>query len=263
MDLIIEGKKAHAATGGRKSKPGEPTVIFIHGAGMDRTAWQLQSRNVAHNGCRVFAVDLPGHGRSEGPALKSISEMCDWIALFMDHLETGPATIIGHSMGALIALEMAARNPSKLTKIMLIGVAESMPVHPDLLSAAKANQSLGPELIVFWGLNKISQIGGHRQPGFWVHGASKILLTLSKSGTLGNDLAASDAYQNALKAAGKISCPTKLILSADDKMTPVKSGLALGKLIADAHIDIISNCGHMIMLERPEEVYKSMKGFVF
>ena len=71
MEIIIEGKKSHAATGGRKGKDDEPAVIFIHGAGMDRTAWQLQTRNVAHNGCRVFAVDLPGHGRSEGPHSKA------------------------------------------------------------------------------------------------------------------------------------------------------------------------------------------------
>ena len=263
MDIEIQGKQAHAATGGCRENAGEPAVVFVHGAGMNRTAWQLQARNVAHNGRRVFAVDLPGHGRSQGPPLRSITEMADWLALFMEASETGPATIIGHSMGALVALEVAARHHSNLTKLLLIGVAENMPVHPDLLAAANANQPLGPKLIVFWGLGSASQIGGHLQPGFWVHGASETLLKSSKLGVLGNDLTASNSYQDSLKAAAKISCPVKLILSADDKMTAVKSGVALGKAISNASIDIISNCGHMIMLERPEEVYKSMKDFVF
>ena len=166
-------------------------------------------------------------------------------------------------MGALIALEIAARHPLKVNKLVLIGVAEKMPVHADLLAAAKANQPLGPELVVFWGLGNNSLIGGHRQPGLWVQGASKTLLMLSKSGVLGNDLAASNSYQGGLGAAKKISCPVKLILSANDKMTPLKSGVKLGQAIADASIDIIPNCGHMIMLESSEEVYQSMKGFVF
>ena len=96
-----------------------------------------------------------------------------------------------------------------------------------------------------------------------MHGASEMLLKSSKLGVLGNDLAASNFYHDGLKAASKISCPVKLILSAEDKMTPVKGGVTLGNAFPDASIDVISNCGHMIMLERSEEVYKSMKGFVF
>ena len=166
-------------------------------------------------------------------------------------------------MGALIALEGAAQHPLKVKKLALIGVAEKMPVHPDLLAAAEANQPLGRELVVFWGLGKESQVGGHQQPGLWVQGASLTLLKLSKSGVLGNDLAASNSYQNGLKAAENISCPVKLILSENDKMTPLKSGLALAETIADVKIDIIPNCGHMIMLEESEAVYKLLKGFVF
>ena len=86
---------------------------------------------------------------------------------------------------------------------------------------------------------------------------------LSKSGCLVNYLDSSNSYQDGLKAAKKISCPVKLILSANDKMTPLKSGVKLGEAIADVSIDIIPNCGHMIMLESSEEVYQSMKGFVF
>ena len=263
MDIEVEGKLAHAATGGRQGNANEPAVVFIHGAGMDHTAWQLQARNVAHNGRRVFAVDLPGHGRSQGSALKSIAKMADWVAQFMNASGIGPATIIGHSMGALVALEIGARHSSQVNNLLLIGVAETMPVHPDLLAAAEANQPLGPELIVFWGLSSEAQIGGHLQPGLWVHGASEILLKSSKSGVLGNDLAASNKYQDGLDAAKTISCPAKLILGADDKMTPVKKGVALSDVMVEVSIDIIPNCGHMIMLERPEEVYKSMKDFVF
>ena len=263
MYLHANDRKIFAYTGARSHQEGLESVVFVHGTGMDHTVWLLPARYFSHHQFNVLATALPGHGRSEGPPLKSITDMADWIALFMEASETATATLIGHSMGSLIALEVAARHSSKVEKLALIGVAEKMPVHPDLLAAAKANLPLGRELVVFWGLGKESQIGGHRQPGLWVQGASITLLKLSKSGVLGNDLAASNAYKNGLIAAEKISCPVKLILSENDKMTPLKSGIELGRAIADASVDVIPNCGHMIMLESSEEVYKSMKGFVF
>ena len=79
MELRVDGKRVFAATGGRAFDPSPPVVIFIHGAGFDHTAWQLQARYFAHHGRAVLALDLPGHGRSEGPVLGSIDESVDWL----------------------------------------------------------------------------------------------------------------------------------------------------------------------------------------
>ena len=84
MDVTVCDKSVHTATGSRVNAPTEPAVILVHGAGLDRTIWQMQTRNIAFLGRRVYAVDLPGHGRSEGPVLESVPEMADWLITFMD-----------------------------------------------------------------------------------------------------------------------------------------------------------------------------------
>ena len=72
MEFTVEDRAVYAATGGRPFDDKLPTVVFVHGAGLDHTVWALQTRYFAHHGRGVLALDLPGHGRSEGPLLDSI-----------------------------------------------------------------------------------------------------------------------------------------------------------------------------------------------
>ena len=231
MYVLVEEKKACFASGGRIRNKKEPAVIFIHGAGMDRTVWQLQTRNIAYMGRQVFALDLPGHGRSQGPALSSIEKMADWVIHFMETVKLKRAKFIGHSMGALVALEISSRYPQKVDKVCLMGVASKMPVHRDLLEAAKNNLSLASELIVSWGLGDNAQIGGHPLPGLWLTGSSKALLKNSLSGVLYQDLAACDLYQSAILAARIVRCPSLFILGENDKMTPLSKSIELAESI--------------------------------
>lgn len=262
-DFTVDGKRAHAATGSRESAPDEPAVLLIHGAGMDRTVWQFQTRNIAFHGRRAFAIDLPAHGYSEGPALIEIPELADWVTCFMDAAGMASATIMGHSMGSQIALELAARHPERVEHLILTGVAEQMPVHPDLLAAARADDPLASELIVFWGLGEKAQTGGHPLPGLWVHGACEVLLKNARSGVLGVDLAACDAYKAAPKAAAKVHCPTHFVLGRDDRMTLAKSGRALAQVIAGSEVTVLDRCGHMMMAERPNEMYRALRPLIF
>src|ERR1700754_395844 len=108
MQLSVNGVDTFVATGGRSFDPALPAVVLLHGAGFDHSTWALHSRWFAHHGFSVLAPDLPGHGRSAGPALQSIAEMADWIAALLDSVQVTKARLIGHSMGSLIALEAAA-----------------------------------------------------------------------------------------------------------------------------------------------------------
>jgi pimeloyl-ACP methyl ester carboxylesterase len=265
MDVTVDGKRAHAATGGREAGADEPAVILIHGAGTDRTLWQLQTRNIAHGGRRVFALDMPGHGHSAGPALTTIADMAGWVTRFMDAAGIKCASVIGYSMGSLVALELAASHPDRVERVVLMGIADEMPVHPDLLAAAEANQALGPELIVFWGLGAHARIGGHPHPGLWVSGVTETLLKHSKAGVLFADLASCDVYEGAYAAAAKVKCPVRLVLGAEDSMAPAKKGLKLGEAMTGAEVSsvVIPGAGHMMMLEQPDAVYHALKGFVF
>src|SRR5215470_6723145 len=126
MNLTVNGKDVFAATGGREFDKSLPVVVLIHGAGFDHSAWALHSRYFAHRGHSVLVPDLPGHGRSAGPALRTIAEMADWVAALLDAARATRAQLIGHSMGSLIALETAARHPQKVSALGLIATAAAM-----------------------------------------------------------------------------------------------------------------------------------------
>ena len=106
MKLTIHELSAYAYTGGKSWKQGQAGVVFVHGALHDHSVWILQSRYLAHHGFNVMAVDLPGHGRSAGPAL-DVPAAGQWLAQCVDAAGWDRVYWVGHSMGSLIALEAA------------------------------------------------------------------------------------------------------------------------------------------------------------
>jgi pimeloyl-ACP methyl ester carboxylesterase len=260
MNLSVNGRQAFVATGGRALDASLPAVVLIHGAGFDHSAWALHSRWFAHNGFSVLVPDLPGHGRSVGPALKSIAEMADWTAALLGAAGASKAHLIGHSMGSLIALETSARHPDKVSALSLIGTAATMTVGPDLLKAAEANDQAAIDMVSIWGLGFSAELGGSLAPGLWMHGGAQRTLQQCAPGVLHSDLAACNAYTDALTSAAKVRVPTTVILGERDMMTPAKAGKALAAAIPNARTVVLAGAGHMLMSERPDELLAAIKG---
>ena len=141
MKLTVQGphgpQEAYAYTGGKPFDPALPCVVFIHGAMQDHSGWTLLARWCAHHGCGVLAVNQPGHGRSAGAPLASVEALADWTLALMSAAGVREATLVGHSMGTLIALEAAARAPERVTRLVLLGAAYPMKVSDALLSTAR------------------------------------------------------------------------------------------------------------------------------
>lgn len=262
MKLQVDGKTVFAATGGRPFEAGKPAVIFLHGAGMDHTVWSLQTRYFAHHGWSVLAVDLPGHGRSDGPALTDLGDLAAWAQVVVTAAGGTRAVFAGHSMGALIALEAAARAGAAALGCMLLGVVPKMAVHPDLQTAADGHHHGAVENMVGWGFGRPAQIGGNRAPGSWIAGAGLRVLERGLAGPLGADLKLCNAYDGALEAAAQVTCPTLLLLGDDDRMTPAKAAQPLAEALADCHRVVLPATGHMMTLERPDEVLDVMRDFL-
>lgn len=262
MELTVSGKQVHASTGGKEFDPSLPVVIFVHGAGQDRTAWALQTRYFAYHGYGVLAVDLPGHGKSEGPILESLPAMGDWLADLIAASGAGKASLVGHSMGSFVGLECAARHPDAVRSLTLIGTATQMPVHPDLLAAAKANDRSAYEAITYWGFSPGAQIGRDQSPGMWMVGSGMQLMASEPDGALHTGLKACADYDGAAAAAAKVTCPVRLILADQDSMTPLKRGKALADAFHEAETIIVPQCGHMLMAEQPDAVLDALIGFV-
>jgi pimeloyl-ACP methyl ester carboxylesterase len=258
MDFSLNGKSAFAATGGREFEASLPAVVLIHGAGFDHSAWALHSRYFAHHGFSVLVPDLPGHGRSAGPALRTIAEMADWIAALLDKARATKAHLIGHSMGSLIALETSARHPQKVSALGLICTAAAMTVGPDLLKAAEANDQAAIDMVSIWGLGFGAELGGSLAPGLWMHGSAQRMLQACAPGVLFSDLSACNSYTDALAAAAKVTVPTILVLGERDMMTPAKAGKALATAIPNARTAVLKGAGHMLMSERPDELLAAL-----
>ena len=118
MKIDYAGAAVRIADGGHTGDSDEPLVVLLHGAGMDRTAWQLQTRYLAHHGYRAAAVDLPGHGRSGGSPLSTIAEMAAWTAGLVGALSASTAHLVGHSMGAMLATEWARLHPHTVRRLV-------------------------------------------------------------------------------------------------------------------------------------------------
>jgi pimeloyl-ACP methyl ester carboxylesterase len=260
MLLTVNGAEVFVATGGREFDATLPTVVLLHGAGFDHTTWALHSRWFAHHGFGVLAPDLPGHGRSTGKPLATIAEMADWVAALLDAAGAAKAKLVGHSMGSLIALETAARHPVKISGLSLIGTAATMTVGPDLLKAAEANDHAAIDMVSIWGLGFAAELGGSLAPGLWMHSGAQRVLEQCRPGVLYNDLNACNAYQGALDAAAKIAVPVTLILGERDMMTPAKAGKALAAALPTARTVVLPGAGHMMMVERPDELLAALQG---
>jgi pimeloyl-ACP methyl ester carboxylesterase len=254
MKINVNNQSAFAYTAGRAFDAKLSTIVFTHGAGADHSVWQLQSRYFAHHGYNVLAVDLPGHGKSSGVALKSIEAIGAWIISLLDTLDIKQAALVGHSMGSLAALEAAGAHPQRVSKLALLGTAFPMPVSDALLSAAKANDHTAIDMLNVWGLSPAAQINTNPSPGMWMSGASLRLLERNAPDVIYTDLAACNAYQTGLERAAKITSPTLIISGKADVMTPARAAKGLAETIVGVKTKLINGSGHTLMSEKPDQV---------
>ncbi len=258
MIVEVDGQTAHAATGGNGLADSGPVVILIHGAGMDATVWSLQTRYLSYRDIRAVAVDLPGHGRSAGEALTSVGDMADWLGHFCDAAGFDVVHLAGHSMGTFIALELAARRPELVGSIVLMGTANAMPVHPDLLDKAANDLPAAGALMAAWGHSKSAHVGLNPTPGLWMTSGTQALVERSSPGVLSTDFAACMAYEDALETAGEVTCPATVIIGHDDKMTPRKAGAKVAEALPNVTVIDLPGVGHQMMSEDPRTIRQAI-----
>jgi pimeloyl-ACP methyl ester carboxylesterase len=262
MRVAVGGAETYAYTGARAFDAALPTVAFVHGAGNDHSVWALQSRYFAHHGRNVLAVDLPGHGRSAGRPLASVEALSDWVAAFLAAAGVREAALVGHSMGALAALECAARHPALVRRLALLGPAAPMPVSDALLDAARNDEPAAHAMIVGWQHAPGALLGGHPVPGLWMPGGATRLLERALPGVLAIDLAACNAYAGGLDAAARVACPALVVTGQRDLMAPPKSAQALIDALRDKRVVSLPNCGHAMTNEAPDRVLDALIGFL-
>ncbi|HUY04164.1 MAG TPA: alpha/beta hydrolase [Rhodocyclaceae bacterium] len=262
MEIAVAGHSVYAYTGGKTFDPSLPAVVFIHGAALDHSCWNLQARWFAHHGWAVLAPDLPGHGRSGGQPAASVAALAAWLVALMDAAGIARAALVGHSMGSLAVLEAAAGYPERVSRIALLGNATPMPVSEALLAAARDDEPRALRMINAWSHSARGQTGASAVPGLWLLGMNLRLMERANPGVLLTDLAACNAYRDGLEQAAKLACPALILCGGSDQMAPPKATLALAAAIPGVRRMILAGTGHALMAEQPDAVIDVLRDFL-
>jgi pimeloyl-ACP methyl ester carboxylesterase len=262
MNFAVDGKRVFAYTAAHALDPAKPSVAFLHGAGLDHSWFGLQSRYFGYHGRNVLALDFPGHGRSEGPPLATIEAMAEWVVRVLDAAGIARASLVGHSMGSLTALECAARHPGRVERIALIGTAFPMKVSDGFLDAARRNDHAAYDMETIWGHAPEVPLGGNPNPGMWMYGDTLARLERLAPGVLHAGLKACNDYAAGLESAARVKCAALFILGRRDMMTPPRAAAALAAAIPGARSVTIGASGHSLMAEAPDAVLDALIEFL-
>ena len=271
MDLLPSpgAPRLYAYTGGKAFDAARPTVVFVHGAQHDHSVWILQSRYLAHHGYSVLAFDLPGHMRSAGPPLETVEAIADRLADALRVANIGQMIVVGHSMGSLIALELARRLPDAVRGVALVATAFPMRVADPLLNATRAAPAEAMNMINVWS-HSASIDGFDRKPSNPAPGFSNMWQNLrlmqrihgrDGDAVLPVDFAACNRYAGGLEAAAALQCPALFVLGASDVMTPPRAAKALIEACREAHVVTLPHAGHSLMAEAPDGVRNALADF--
>lgn len=249
---MSEAAGLHYFSHGDENK-NRPPVIFLHGAGGNYLSWPPQLRHL--KGQRIFAPDLPGHGKSGGAGRRSISDYASDVIEFMNALALPSAVLVGHSMGAAIALMLAIHQPQFVSGLCLIGGGAKMRVAPAILDLTSHADTF-PNAVDLIVNNSFSQYASPRLKELTTQ---RMLET--RPSVLHADFMACNAF-DVMSDLSRVKTRTLILCGAEDKMTPPKFSEFLRGAIPGAELEIIPDAGHMLMLEKPDEVAALLERFL-
>ncbi len=225
--------------------------VLIHGSGGDHAHWPENLRN--YSGANVYALDLPGHGRSGGSGRTSVGAYADFITAFVQKLKLGKVTLFGHSLGGAIAQSIALRQPDWLASIVLVGTGARLRVAPTILEGLFIDFQGTIDLLCQWSFASAA-------PQDLVETARKGFLKTPAEVTHG-DLSACDKF-DLMEEIGNITCPTLVVSSSEDRLTSAKYGQYLQNRIPGAKLALIPGAGHMMALEKSAEFMQAITAFL-
>ncbi len=228
-------------------------LVLVHGAGGNHTQWPAELRRMA--GVNVYALDLPGHGRSGGHGRTSVEDYADSVYLFVQAVGLERAVLAGHSMGGAIAQTLALRQPPWLKGIALIATGARLQVNPQIMDGLRPKEKFEEaiDLICQWSYGPTTSDQMLRK------GRQQLLNTDPL--IMRGDYLACDQF-DVMDRVSAISLPALIICGSADQMTPPKYSQYLRDQIRSAQLVEIRDAGHMLALEKPAEIAPMVERFV-
>ena len=234
-------------------------VVLLHGWMCNRSFWQRQCRELAGRNFRCLAVDFRGHGDSDAPAGGySIQQLAAEVSTMMAALEFGPAVIVGHSMGGMVAQHFCLERPEQTAALALVATIAS-DAEDRLISKRIASDAtrMGFQRAFDRHFDAWFAPGAPESVRGWVKRRMR-----STSDELGLQLVGDYSHFDLTGRLGEIRHPTLVIGTRADDSAPPAQSLRLAELIPGARLALIEDCGHFPMLEKPELLSRALLPFL-
>lgn len=243
-----------------------PPVLMLHGWGAFKELWWSTLRSLGHDH-RCFALDFPGHGDSPLGQAASITALAAQVAAFCDDLGLPEITLMGHSMGGAVAVELALLRPELVRHLVLVDAAIDAHLMP-FYARIYLIPTFG------WALLRLSQAVGramrplttqvpHEHGGGWVRPwlrRSAYLALFEPEGL--HRLYRSLFSTSAGPRLSQLSVPTLIISGQFDSLVPTANSRRLTRLIPHARYVEIRGALHNPMDERPHEFEQAVRAFL-
>jgi pimeloyl-ACP methyl ester carboxylesterase len=206
-------------------------------------------------GYRMYALDLPGHGKSGGRGQQSIPAYAQAVLQWLEAVGLHQAVFVGHSMGSAIAMVLALDHAEHVSGLCLVGAGARLRVNPALLESASSPSTFysAVETVVRWSFSP--QV----EPRLLEQATKRMAET--RPSVLYVDFLACDAF-DVIGRVASIRQPSLILCGVDDQMTPVRYAQFLADGLPRATLKTIPNAGHMVMLEQPKAVAKALADFL-
>ncbi len=244
--------------------PQQPAVVFLHGIGGGRQGWAAQQAHVARLGWRSLAWDMPGYGDSPAVSLYDFAHLAQALWEMLDAADIQQAVLVGHSMGAMVALQAWTQAPDRIRALVL---AASSPAfgHSD---GDFQQQFLAQRLAPLDAGKTMADIADRLIPSMVAPGSTAPALALAREGMAA---IAPDTYRAALRALVQfeqraalptITVPVLCLAAEHDRTAPPAVMERMAQKIPGARYACLAGAGHLLQYEQPEAFNAELEKFL-
>lgn len=228
-------------------------LIFIHGSAGSSECWKNQlTLEIEYN---LIAIDLPSHAKSEKFTELSLELYVNTVKALIESLSFDKIILAGHSLGGAVAQAYYFKYPEKVEALILVGTGARLRVSPMILEALKNDfQAYIDSIPVGAFYRKTDKdIIDH-----YLEDVKKIEPEVALA-----DFSICDKFDELKRVKdGEIKVPSLVLCGNADKLTPVKYSQFFLECIEESEFKLIRNAGHMLFLEKPEEINEAIVEFV-